>query len=337
MKLVSYVALPIEAAFPQVKLGAWVGDNCIIDLSVAQTWAQGARSFPARELPATMMGLLRDWSSVLPHLQRLLELLPGDACLGLKGAGRQPVARSRADVVLLSPLPNALTLRDFYAFEQHVRNTYRLRSKAVPKEWYDMPVFYFGNPLTITGPDQAVMMPSGGAALDFELEIACVIGRQGQDISPEDAPEHIAGYMIMNDWSLWDVQAREMRVGLGPAKGKDFATTIGPALVTPDELADRQIGSGADLRYDLAMSISVNGAERSRSNFKDIYWTFPQMIARASQDVMLHPGEIIGSGTVGSGCLLELGSQDSNEWLKPGDHVTMTVERLGTLDMQIID
>lgn len=337
MKLVSYVERPIQGERLSIKLGALLGEQCVVDLPIAQTWAQGARGLRARELPRTMMELLNAWDDYAPHLEQLISLLPQDSsCLSLKGAGRQPVARRRQDVFLLPPVPNALSLRDFMGFEQHVQNTRRLRNQSVPGAWYEMPVFYYGNPLTLSGPDQGITAPTQGASLDYELEIAVVIGRAGRNISPEDAPQHIAGYMVMNDWSLRDVQIKEMGVGLGPAKGKDFATTVGPALVTPSELADRQVGEGADLRYDLEMVARVNGKETSRGNFKDIHWTVSQMIARASRDVTLLPGEIIGTGTVGTGSLLEQGAQESGEWLKPGDQVELEVERLGRLVTPIL-
>ncbi|MBN1120846.1 MAG: fumarylacetoacetate hydrolase family protein [Anaerolineae bacterium] len=336
MKLVSYVNLPLEPETFSVKLGAMIGEECIIDLTVAQTWAQGARNFIARELPTSVLALLRNWDDDSQHLEALIELLPGTECLGLKGSGRLPVAYPRGDVFLLPPLPNILSLRDFYGFEQHVRESFRQHGKAVPREWYDIPVFCYGNPYTLLGPDQPLPMPAGGTDLDFELEIACVIGKDGIDIPPEEANDYIAGYMIMNDWSLRDMQQQEMRVGLGPAKGKDFGTSFGPALVTPRELEARQIDEGVGLRYDLEMIARVNGEERSRGNFAEIHWTFAEMIARASQNVMLHPGEVIGSGTVGTGCLLEAGAADTGEWLKPGDWVELEVECLGRLTTEIL-
>ncbi len=335
MKLVSYIERPIQPGLPDIKLGA-LFDDCVIDLPVAQTWAQGARGFRARELPATMMNLLRDWEDASEHLHNLLANLPQDGCTDLRGTGRRPVARPREDAILLPPLPNVLSLRSFIGFEEHIRNTHRLRSKAIPRVWYEMPVFYYGNPFTVLGPDQGVEMPGGGAALDYELGIACVIARHGRDIPAEDAAGYIAGYMVMNDWSLRDVQVQEMDAGLGPAKGKDFATSFGPALVTPDELDDCRVGEGVEARYDLAMTARVNGVERSRGNFKDIHWTFTQMIERASQNVSLFPGEVFGSGAVGSGSLFEQGAEDDGSWLKPGDTVTLEVERLGVLESQVL-
>ncbi len=194
-------------------------------------------------------------------------------------------------------------------------------------EWYEMPVFYYSNPRTVYGPDDVIPYPKYSKALDYELEIACVIGRKGIDVPDESANDYIAGYMVMNDWSARDVQEREMKVGLGPTKGKDFATSLGPYLVTPNEIEDRGVGKD---RYDLQMLARVNGKEYSRGNFKDIYWTFPQMIARASQDVYLYPGEVIGSGTVGRGCILELGPEKYS-WLKTGDVVELEIESLGIL------
>jgi fumarylacetoacetate (FAA) hydrolase len=234
------------------------------------------------------------------------------------------------EVRLLAPLPRPPSLRDFYAFEQHVETSYRARGRPVPPSWYEIPVFYFGNHTTIYGPGADVPMPRT-RALDYELEVACVIGRAGRDIAEEDAADYIAGYTIMNDWSARDTQREEMSVGLGPAKGKDFATSLGPWLVTPDELAEQELGDG---RYNLAMVARVNGVERSRGNFRDIFYNFAQMIARASRDVALEPGDVLGSGTVGTGCLLEL-TAGQGPWLAVGDVVELEIAGLGTLRNQV--
>jgi fumarylacetoacetate (FAA) hydrolase len=235
------------------------------------------------------------------------------------------------EVRLVAPLPRPPSLRDFYAFEQHVATASRNRGRDVPPAWYDFPVFYFGNHTAIYGPNADVPLPRT-QALDYELEIACVIGRAGRDIALEDAEEYIAGYTIMNDWSARDIQREEVTVGLGPAKGKDFATSLGPWLVTPDELELFALGDG---RYNLPMVARVNGVERSRGNFRDIYYTFAQMIARASRDAALYPGDVLGSGTVGSGCLLEL-TAGQGPWLEPGDTVELEVAGLGVLKNQVI-
>ncbi len=335
MKLVSYLEKAVADERPTIRVGA-LAEECVIDLHVAQSWAQGARGFRAREMPNTMLGLLRMWPDIFPHLQALLAILEGEDCLQLKGAGRQPVARRRTDVYLLPPLPNVLSLRIFQSFERHARNVRRMRGQPFPKAWPTTPAFYYANPFTIIGPDQALTMPRHGSALDYELGVVCFIGKQGQDIPAEQAEEYIAGYSILNDWVLRDVEQQEMGIGLGPAKSRDFATTLGPALVTPDELSDRRVGDGADTRYDLAVRAAVNDAEKTHSNLKDMHWSFAQMIAHASQDVMLYPGEAIGSGAVAGGSLLEAGAEDSGTWLKPGDRLALEVERLGRLETTIL-
>ncbi|HWI65745.1 MAG TPA: fumarylacetoacetate hydrolase family protein [Symbiobacteriaceae bacterium] len=231
---------------------------------------------------------------------------------------------SAAEVALKAPLPRPRTIRDFYAFEAHVKNARARRGLAMIPEWYEFPVFYFSNPNAVYGPGAEIPKPKTTQMLDFELEIAAVIGREGRDLKADEADGYIAGYMIMNDWSARDFQREEMKVGLGPAKGKDFATSFGPWLVTPDDLADRREG----FRYRLEMVARINGREVSRGNFADIHFHFGELIARASRDCTLYPGEIIGSGTVGTGCLLET---EAAPWLQPGDVVELEVERLGVL------
>lgn len=257
----------------------------------------------------------------------------GAADRGLAGGlsiGGVEMVLPLSEVRLLAPLPRPASLRDFYAFEQHVATAAHNRGRQVPPAWYEMPVFYFSNHAAIYGPDDRIPMPHT-SALDYELEIACVIGWAGRDIAEEQAAEHIAGYTILNDWSARDIQREERTVGLGPAKAKDFATSLGPWLVTPDELEEYELGDG---RYNLTMVARVNGVERSRGNFRDIYYTFAQIIARASRDVTLHPGDVLGSGTVGSGCLLEL-TADQGPWLAVGDVVELEVTGLGVLRNQI--
>lgn len=197
-------------------------------------------------------------------------------------------------------------------------------------EWYEQPVFYFSNPHSVIGPDAPVAAPPGCAELDYELEVAAVVGTGGRDLEPEEAEAGIAGFTIMNDWSARDLQRREMRVGLGPAKGKDFATSLGPWLVTPDELADRRAAKA----YDLTMTARVNGREYSRGNLADLHWSFGELLAHASRGTELVPGDVIGSGTCGTGCILELSlvhGSDRYPWLEPGDVVELEVERLGVL------
>ncbi len=243
----------------------------------------------------------------------------------------QELAVPAWEAKLLSPLPRPRSLRDFYAFEQHVRAANERRGRSVPAAWYEVPVFYFAYAGSIYGPDDRVPKPTTTNELDFELELACVIGKSGRNIPADDALSHVAGFTVLNDWSARDTQRQEMSVGLGPAKGKDFATSLGPYVVTPEDMADRFM----DGRHDLTMIARINGEEVSRGNAKDLHWTFAQMIERASQDVELSPGDVIGSGTVGGGCLLELGEQ-VHPWLQTGDEVELEIERLGRLRNTIV-
>jgi fumarylacetoacetate (FAA) hydrolase len=230
-------------------------------------------------------------------------------------------------VKFLSPLkPN--TLRDGYAFEQHVKTANKNRGREVPEEWYQFPVFYFTNPNAIFGHDDEIPYPPYTQAMDYELEVAAVIGRAGINIKAEEAEQYIFGYTIFNDWSARDVQRKEMAVGLGPAKGKDFASALGPVIVTREALADR--AEGRPGVFELSMAARVNGVEKSRGNFKDMHWSFGEIIARASDSVQLYPGDVIGSGTVGTGCLLEL-TKFQGPWLQPGDVVELEIERIGVL------
>lgn len=309
------------------RLGA-VLDEAVVDLHAARDWAQGARAIPPEELPDSLLGLIRGGQGVWDYARTLIDALEGEDPLGLRGAGQQPVGFPLARVQLLPPLPHPPSLRDFYAFERHVKTANANRGCQVPAEWYEFPVFYFTNPHAIFGPNEEIPYPQATGALDYELEIACVIGLAGSDIPPARAEEHIFGYTILNDWSARDIQRREMKVGLGPAKGKDFATSLGPWLVTPDELEDKRTDKPGV--YDLEMVARINGVERSHGNFKEIYYSFGELIARASADTVLLPGDVIGSGTVGSGCLLEL-TRGEGPWLQPGDIVELEIERLGIL------
>jgi fumarylacetoacetate (FAA) hydrolase len=201
--------------------------------------------------------------------------------------------------------------------------------------WYEIPTFYFSNTSEMYGPDQPVPYPVGSQELDIELEIACVIGRAGKDIPVDEAAGYIAGYTIMNDWSARDFQRLDMQLNLGPGKGKDFATSIGPWLVTPDELASYRTGHGATERYDMAMLARVDGHEISRGNFQQLYYSFPQMIAYAARNVRLRPGDLIGSGTVGTGCLLELGTS-VHPWFQRGETIELEIEGIGVLRNTIV-
>lgn len=226
------------------------------------------------------------------------------------------------------------TVRDFYAFEDHVKAGRRWRGLEMDPLWYERPVFYFSNPYAVGGAG-AVSMTPGSAEFDFEMEVAAVLWSGGRNLAPADAESHIAGYCIMNDWSGRDVQREEMRLSMGPVKGKDTATTLGPVLVTPDELADRRSGRSFDLR----MSVAVNGRVYSESNLSEIYWSFPEMLSYASRGTEVRAGDVIGSGTANGGCLLELRGTHGTEgypWLTPGDTVELAVEGLGTLRNEVV-
>jgi 2-keto-4-pentenoate hydratase/2-oxohepta-3-ene-1,7-dioic acid hydratase in catechol pathway len=241
-----------------------------------------------------------------------------------------------ADVRLLAPLPRPATVRDFYAFEQHVRTARLKRGLEMDPDWYELPVFYFSNPYATHGPDDDVAVPPGCSQLDYELEVAAVVGRGGADLDPAIAERHIAGYTIMNDWSARDVQRREMKLSMGPVKGKDFATSLGPMLVTPDELEPRR----RERAFDLAMVARVNGVEYSRASLAEIYWSFGEMLAYASRGTRVEPGDVIGSGTCGTGCILELSLVHGTEkypWLEPGDVVELEVELLGVLRNRVVE
>jgi fumarylacetoacetate (FAA) hydrolase len=234
------------------------------------------------------------------------------------------------------PIPSYIpSFRDFYAFEAHVRNARKRRGLEMVPEWYEAPAFYFSNTASIVGHLAAIRKPDETNELDYELEIAVVIGTEGRDIPVEEADDYIAGFTILNDWSARDIQRREMTVGLGPAKGKDFATSVGPYLVTPDELDDRVLTDrNRGKRYDLVMTAAVNGREYSRGNAKDMHWTFAELIAHASRNTVLIPGDLLGSGTVGTGCITEF-PEGTYPWLQRGDIVHLDIERLGQLENRI--
>ncbi len=314
MQLVDFI--PVSAPESAPRAGFVIGDQ------IVEIGANGD------DTPGTLLSLIQHPGSaaLLAELRALhAAVLAGQPAL-LRGHPRRVLPLPA--VRLTAPLRRPATLRDFYAFEQHVKTANENRGREVPPQWYEIPVFYFSNPNSVYGPGDTIPYPSRSSALDYELEVACVIGKEGRDIKAEDAETYITGYMIFNDWSARDVQRQEMAVGLGPAKGKDFASSCGPYLVTPDALADRHTGRPGV--YDLAMIARVNGVETSRGNWKDLHWSFGDMLARASEGVTLYPGDVIGSGTVGTGCLLET-TRGQGPYLQPGDVVELEIERLGVL------
>jgi fumarylacetoacetate (FAA) hydrolase len=243
-----------------------------------------------------------------------------------------PAILYRDDLDFGSPILHPPSLRDGYGFEGHVRTMWERRGGTVPEIWYDLPVFYFSNVSGIRGSGDPVWAPRRSVELDFELEVAALIDTPATDLTPETAEGAIGGYMVFNDWSARDLQREETALRLGPAKGKDFASSLGPWLVTPDELDDVRLGRG----FDLLMTARVNGEEVSRGRWSDAVHGFGGLIARASTDVRLRPGEIFGSGTVGTGCLLEVRDSTLGRYLLPGDVVELEVERLGRLTTPIV-
>jgi 2-keto-4-pentenoate hydratase/2-oxohepta-3-ene-1,7-dioic acid hydratase in catechol pathway len=241
-------------------------------------------------------------------------------------------------VRLLPPL-NPPTVRDYVAFEEHVEGVRRSidGTDGVPPEWYQAPTFYFTNPYAVVGPFDDVAVPPGSRRFDFELEVAAVVGRDGTSLTPAEGDDAIFGYTVMNDWSARDLQAREMRVNLGPAKGKDSATTLGPWLVTADQMASHRDGDGF---LALHMRVSVNGTEVGQDLLSNMGWPFGELVAYASRGTWVRAGDVLGSGTCGNGgCLAELwgrrGRLDPPPLL-PGDVVEMTVEGLGTIRNRVV-
>ncbi|NEK56773.1 fumarylacetoacetate hydrolase family protein [Geodermatophilus sabuli] len=241
-----------------------------------------------------------------------------------------------ADARLLAPVRPA-SFRDFVSFEQHVQGAAAMTGNAETAlaAWHQQPTYLYGSPHAVVGPDEPVAGLPEDQALDFELEVGVVIGRDGRDLTPEEAREHIAGYLVVNDWSARDVQRHEMRGGLGPAKSKDFATTIGPWLVTPDELEPARVGD----RLDLTMTVYVNGVVFGQDSLAHMGWSFEQLVSYASRSAWVRAGDLIASGTCSGGSLAEAwgraGRQEPRP-LQPGDTVTMEVDRLGSIATTVV-
>ena len=324
MKLVSFqVPTPIGVF---TRVGA-LHDAYVVDLNMAYAAvlkdddeAQPRRLANA-QVPPTMLEFLEGGPSAMAAARRAFERAVEQGA-SLTGPDGETVRYERAHTTLVAPLVNPPSLRDFIAFEDHIAATSKRRGQPIPPEWYKAPVYYKGNHRTIIGPDEALPWPLQTAKLDYELELACVIGRKGIDLSEREAGAYIAGYTIMNDFSARDIQFQEMACRLGPAKGKDFATAIGPCIVTPDEIPD--LGS-------LEMIARVNGEVWSRGRFGSIHWSFPQMIEHVSRGEGIYPGDLLGSGTVGGGCGLEL-----DRYLNPGDVVELDIPPIGVLRTRIV-
>ena len=308
-------------------------DEYIIDVIRAAIWANeknGDSSF--LEIPSTLKKALENWDVNFSKLKELDASLPEMNIHSHSGEGKN-IAILEEDVHLLAPVPNPQSFRDFYAFEQHVRAARKLRGVDMHPDWFKIAIFYFSNPAALYGHGEDIPYPRGTNELDYELEFAIIIAKGGSDINQDEADKYIAGYTICNDWSARDLQREEMAMSLGPAKGKDFASSFGPYMVTPDELEDAWDDDG---KLQLRMTCHVNGKLISDGNTNDLYHPFTKMIERASMNAKLLPGDILGSGTVGTGCILELRPENVGGWIKKGDVVHMEVERLGVLENKIV-
>lgn len=289
-------------------------------------------------LPVTITMFLNYWEDSFPiahSVNRLLE----------EGTNRFRAIRLE-EAELLAPVLAPTSFRDAYSFRDHVAIFSQTRNAPIPAEFDQFPVFYFSNHNAIIGPGDVVCMPDHLKKLDFELEVAIVICKPGKNIKAEEADDYIGGFMIMNDFSARQLQREEMKLHLGPSKGKDFATAIGPWLVTPDELEQFKVAPKENHfgnAYNLKMKCRVNGEQVSEGNLADMTWTFAEIIERCSYGVQLYPGDIIGSGTVGTGCFLELNTKGKfnnpdyeERWLKEGDEIELEVEGLGKLKNKIV-
>ncbi len=290
------------------------------------------------DLPGSMTMFLNFWEDILPiaYAKNLFLVEGNKKFTGIK----------MEDVEILAPVSNPTSCRDAYAFRQHVATARRNRKLDMIPEFDQFPVFYFTNHNAIQGPGEIICMPDQLNKLDFELEAAIVICKPGKNIKAEEADKYIGGFMIMNDISARELQMEEMKLNLGPAKGKDFSTVIGPMLVTPDELEEFLIPAEENHvgnRYNLSMKCRVNGVQVSEGNLGDMNWTFAEIIERCSYGVQLYPGDVIGSGTVGTGCFLELNGtgklndpEYKEQWLQEGDEIEMEIENLGILKNTIV-
>jgi len=298
----------------------------VIDIGLAAKWLfekKNDNSFI--NIPLTLHKALEEWDQNFTLLKALHSKLDDFDI--------ESFSYKESDLIILPPIINPPAFRDFYAFEQHVKAARKLRKLDMHPDWYKIPIFYFSNPNCCYGHGENIPYPNGTTELDFELEFAVIIGNGGSNIKSSEANKVIAGYTILNDWSSRNLQREEMPMSLGPAKGKDFASSFGPYMVTPDEIENDWDEKG---KLHLRMTCHVNGKLISDGNTNDLYHSFGDMIERASMNTKVIPGEYIGSGTVGTGCILELRPENTGGWIKKGDTVTMEIEKLGILENKII-
>jgi fumarylacetoacetate (FAA) hydrolase len=322
--------------------GGILAGDAVIDLAHALAWAEHAAHRPCDAAHVTD----RYGKGVLGFVEHAdVARAAADAIVRAWEDKKLPqvfdgrvLTHALRDVTLRAPIPRPPSMRDGYAFRQHVETARRNRGLEMIPEFDQFPVFYFTNHRSVTGPGDVHVQPRHTDRLDYELEAAVVVGKGGKNLNVAQADDAIFGLTIMNDWSARGLQMDEMKLNLGPAKGKDFATSLGPWLVTLDELLPKARRSDRGLVFDLEMRASVNGKPLSRGNVKDMAWTFAQILERASYGVELAAGDVVGSGTCGTGCLLELnGSRvTDNLWLNPGDTVVCEIDGLGRLENRIV-
>jgi len=301
------------------RLGA-VLDAGILDLNFACAARLKSQKLADALAPAAMREFLEGEPTAMAAARETVAFFEQS---GLeRGLNDETLLYAPSEIKLLAPLPNPASLRDFYAFEAHVKKGFEKRGEPMPAEWYQIPVYYKSGHHNIIGTEEEVLWPSFTEKFDYELELAAIIGRRGSNIPAERAAEYIAGFTVMNDFSARDIQRQEMKVRLGPAKGKDWCTALGPYLVTADEIGDA---------YNLRMTARVNGELWSEGNSGSIYWKFGQMIEFLSRDDTVYPGDVIGSGTVGTGCGLEL-----DRWVQRGDVMELQIEKIGVLRNRVV-
>jgi 2-keto-4-pentenoate hydratase/2-oxohepta-3-ene-1,7-dioic acid hydratase in catechol pathway len=289
-------------------------------------WLQGDGVIDMNEVSNGSLPV--DMLSFIDNYDAYLKIIKENGLLGIA-----PTTHKLEEVALMAPLPNPRSFRDFISFEQHLKNASSKFGHQIAAEWYEMPIFYFTNHQQIFGPNEDIPRPAKETRLDYELEMGCIIGKQGRNIKAEEAEEYIFGYTVFNDWTARAIQAKEMKCNLGPAKGKDFANAIGPYIITKDEMEKYKTN---DNRFDVRMTSKINGQLICDGNFKTIYYTFGQMMERASENgVTLYPGDIIGSGTVGFGSLIETNGE-AYRFLEPGDVVEFEIEGIGILKNQVV-
>ena len=303
----------------QRRLGAVLPAG-ILDLNFACAAHVQSQKLADALLPGNMREFLEGESRAMDAAREAIAFFERDGVR--RGSNDETLLYAPGEVRLLAALPNPASVRDFYAFEAHVKRGFEKRGEPMPAEWYQIPVYYRSGHHNIIGTGQDVIWPSFSEKFDYELELAAVIGRQGSNIPASQAADYIAGFTVMNDFSARDIQRQEMKVRLGPAKGKEWSTALGPYLVTPNEIGDP---------YNLRMTARINGELWSEGNSASMYWKFEQMIEFLAKDDTIYPGDVVGSGTVGTGCGLEL-----DRWVKRGDLMELEIEKIGVLRNRVV-